>query len=97
MEAEPADGSVVVLLFWNRRGTDDVAVQRAVQSLPRHKIAVHYSSASQVASYGSITRGVQVYATPTILIVNRHGQTTTLTGLQDAYSIEQAIDEARQS
>jgi hypothetical protein len=59
------------------------------------KIAVNEARASQVALFGSITRAVQVYQTPTILIVNEKGQTTTLTGLNDAFSIEQAIDEAR--
>jgi hypothetical protein len=57
--------------------------------------AAFVSTAGQVASYGSITRGVQVYGTPTVLIVNKSGKTTVLTGLQDALSIEQAIDEAR--
>ena len=61
------------------------------------KIAVHEALASQVASFGSITHSVQVYQTPTLLIINGHGQTTTLTGLTDAFSIEQAIDEARRS
>jgi hypothetical protein len=59
------------------------------------KVAVQEAHAGQVASFGSFTRTVQVYQTPTILIVNKRGQTTTLTGLTDAYSIEQAIDEAR--
>ena len=35
------------------------------------------------------------FATPTILIVNRRGHTTTVSGLTDAFSIEQAIGEAR--
>jgi hypothetical protein len=61
------------------------------------RFAAFTSPASQVATYGSITRGVQVYQTPTLLIVNKRGQTTVLTGLQDALSIEQAIDEARNS
>lgn len=61
------------------------------------RFAAFVSTAGQVASYGSITRGVQVYGTPTVLIVNKSGQTTVLTGLQDAFSIEQAIDEARNS
>jgi hypothetical protein len=61
------------------------------------RFAAFASPASQVATYGSITRGVQVYQTPTLLIVNKRGQTTVLTGLQDALSIEQAIDEARDS
>jgi hypothetical protein len=61
------------------------------------KIAVHYASASQVALFGSFTRTVQVYGTPTILIINRHGAVTTLSGLTDAFAIEQTIDEARQA
>jgi len=59
--------------------------------------AAFISTANQVATYGSITRGVQVYATPTIFIVNKQGHATVLTGLQDAFSIEQAIDESRNS
>ncbi len=59
------------------------------------KIVVHEALASQVASYGSITSGVQIYGTPTILVINPHGQVITLTGITDAYSIEQAIEEAR--
>jgi hypothetical protein len=61
------------------------------------KIAVREASAGQVTYYGSITRGVQVTGTPTLLVINKHGRTITLTGLQDAYAIEQAIDEARTS
>jgi hypothetical protein len=61
------------------------------------RFAAFVSSAGQVASYGSITRGVQVFGTPTVLIVNKSGKTAVLTGLQDALSIEQAIDEARHS
>ncbi len=59
------------------------------------KIAVNEAPASQVASFGSITRAVEVYQTPTILILNKKGQTTALTGLNDAFSIQQAIEEAR--
>lgn len=61
------------------------------------KLAVQEAPASQVASFGSFTHSVQVYQTPTMLIINRHGQTATLTGLVDAFAIEQAIDEARHS
>lgn len=61
------------------------------------KIAVQEAPPSQVASFGSITRSVQVSGTPTILIINKRGHTTTLVGLTDAYAIEQAIDEARRA
>jgi len=95
VEAELRSGRVVVLLFWNSKGADDVAVERAVEQLAQsdHGVAVHVSAANQVATFGTITRGVQVYGTPTILIVAKSGQTQTLTGLQDAYAIRQAISQ----
>jgi hypothetical protein len=116
------EGKVAVILFWNRKGADDLAdqfelrlleeVHHLIPSLTKRvpalraqlkrsglelekKFAAFEASASQVTSFGSITRGIQVNGTPTILIVNARGQVTTLTGLTDAYSIEQSIDEAR--
>lgn len=121
VEAELAQGNVVVVLFWNPSGAEDEVVHRELQLLQSihrrvqpyagrplvkrllkafgfeldKKIAVNVASASQVASFGSITRGVQVYGTPTMLVIDKHGKAIVLTGLQDAFSIEQAIDEAR--
>jgi hypothetical protein len=120
VEAELKQGKIVVLLFWNGKGADDVVTHRALQLLVklhhqasnakveelRHAdkffgleldkaIAVHEGPAKSVASYGTITRGVQVYGTPTVLIVNSRHTASTLTGALDAYSIEQAIEEAR--
>jgi copper(I)-binding protein len=60
------------------------------------RIAVHYASAEQVASFGTFTKTVQVYGTPTILVINKRGAVTTINGLTDAFAIEQTIDEARQ-
>jgi hypothetical protein len=117
------EGKIAVVLFWNPKGADDVAVRNelrlleAVHHLIRpfagvpavrqrltrsgleldKKFAAFVASAKQVTSFGTITRGVQVYGTPTLLVINKRGQVTTLTGLTDAYSIEQAIDEARHS
>jgi len=101
VEADLAKGDVVVLLFWDPKGTDDVSVHRALQLVlnahrsARQQIAVQEAQPRRVASFGSVTRGVQVDATPTIFVINKHGQTIVLTGVQDAFSIEQAIDEAR--
>jgi hypothetical protein len=115
------EGKVAVILFWNPKGSDDVAVRdelrlleavhhiiRPVARTPqiRHILEISHvelqkpfaafeASAKQVAEFGSITRGVQVYGTPTLLIVGKSGKTTVLTGLTDYYSIEQAIDETR--
>lgn len=95
--AELKRGDVVVLLFWNPAGADDVAVRKAVLPLAsaRRRVAVHVALADQVASFGSITKGVQVDQTPTVLVIAPAGRVTALSGLTDTYSIEQAIDEAR--
>ncbi len=122
VERELKRGEVAVVLFWNRKGADDVAVHEELQILlaAHHevavhpnkaqvrklrlatglelekKIAVHYATAAQVTSFGSFTKTVQVYGTPTILIINPHGAVTTMNGLTDAFAIELTIDEARQ-
>jgi hypothetical protein len=91
-------GKLVTVLFWNPNGIVDRAVNRELQSVGRSsggKVAVFNAVASQVGSFGSFTRAVQVNGTPTIVIVNPHGLATTLTGLIDVFSIEQAIGEAK--
>ncbi len=100
VEGELKQHKVVTILFWTPRSSVDESVHRELQVVGGAlggKVAVHNARAVQVGSFGSITRAVQVDQTPTILIVNPQGQTTTLTGLQDVFSIEQAIDEARRS
>jgi hypothetical protein len=99
IEAELKQGKIVLLLFWNPKGAEDAAVRNEVRALAAHgnKIAVHEALASQVATFGSITRGVQVEQTPTVLIINKRDRATALTGLTDAFSLEQAIAEARRS
>ncbi len=95
--SELKQGKFVLVLFWNPHSSDDVAVEgqvkAAAHTLGRH-VAMHTAYASQVNTFGSITREIQVYQTPTLMIVNPHGQVTTLTGYTDAYAIEQAIAEA---
>jgi hypothetical protein len=95
---ELKQGKVVLLLFWNPRSSDDTAVNGQVQAVAhslRGRVAVHTALAAQIQSFGSIVRDIQIYSTPTLLIVNPKGQVTTLTGYTDAYAIEQAVAEAR--
>jgi hypothetical protein len=96
VEADLAKGDVVVLLFWNPSGTDDISVHHAVQAVrSASHVAVQEAAASQVASFGSVTRGVQVYATPTIFVIAKSKKAIVLSGVQDAFAIKQAIAEAR--
>lgn len=95
VEADLAKGDVVVLLFWNPSGTDDVSVHRAVQAVKStNHVAVQEAAANEVASFGSVTRGVQVYATPTVFVIAK-SKAIVLNGVQDTFAIEQAIAEAR--
>jgi hypothetical protein len=99
VEAQLKQGKVVAILFWNPRAVVDQVVQRELQAVshaPRAGLAVIDAGASQVGAFGAFTRAVQVLDTPTILFVNRHGQTRTLSGLTDAYALEQALGEAKQ-
>jgi hypothetical protein len=40
---------------------------------------------------------VQVYSTPTILMVNTKGVTSTVSGLTDAFAIQQAVKEVKRA
>ena len=99
VEADLAQGKVVAILFWNPHAPVDQVVQGELRAAARAlhgRLAVIDARAKQVGQFGTFTRAVQVYGTPTILIVTRHGETSSLTGLTDAYSLEQAIAEANQ-
>ena len=98
VEHQLQQGKTVLILFWSPNGYDDAVVHRelpAVERSSRGSVVVHYASAKQVGEYGAITDAVQVNQTPTLLIVEPHGQTTTITGLTEAFAIDQAIAEAR--
>jgi hypothetical protein len=98
IEGELKRGKVAAILLWSANGSTDAVVRRELQvagQAMRGSVVVYEAHPSQVASFGSFTSAVPVYATPTILIVNGRGHTTTVSGLTDAFSIEQAIGEAR--
>jgi hypothetical protein len=100
VEATVAAGGAAIVYFWNPRGSDDLADAKSlfevVRDAPKaHELVVaQYATAQQVAEYGSITRGVQVYSTPTMLVINKAGHAIVLTGLQDRFTIDQAVEEA---
>ncbi len=96
--AELHQGKTVLLLFLNPNSYDDDATAIGTTEVAhklRHHVAAHLALAGQVNSFGSITREVQVYQTPTLLIINPKREVTTITGLTDAFALEQAIAEAK--
>jgi hypothetical protein len=100
IEGELKHGEVVAVLFWNPKGTVDQTVRRELRAAGRAqhgKLAVHVARSSQIGSFGSFAHAVQVYSTPTILLINTHGKTSSLTGLTDVFSIGQAIKEVKRA
>ncbi len=98
VEAQLAQGKLVAILFWNPKSTVDQTVGRELAAAARSlngKLAIHVAGPDRVGAFGSITREVQVNQTPTILLIRKTGSTMVLTGLTDAYAIEQALDELR--
>lgn len=98
VEGELAHGKTVMLVFWNPRSTVDQEVRTqaiAVASGSKGTVTMHAALAHQVGMFGTITEVARVYQTPTILIVNRRGVVSTLTGLTDVFALQQAVREAR--
>jgi hypothetical protein len=100
VEAELVHGKTVMLVFWNPRSTVDQEVMAQVDTLAggsKGAVVVHAAFANQVGLFGTITEVAHVYETPTILIVNRRGLVSTLTGLTDVFSLQQVVREAQQA
>lgn len=98
VEGELAKGKTVMLVFWDPKASVDREVQaqaKAFAAGSKGTVTIHGARANQVGTFGSITEVVHVYETPTILIVNRHGVVSTLTGLTDVFALKQAVREAR--
>jgi hypothetical protein len=98
VESELKQGKIVAVLFWNPKGTVDATVRHELQAARRKlhgKLAAHVALSNQVGSFGEFTHTVQVYSTPTILLINKAGKTASLTGLTDVFSIDQAIGEVK--
>ena len=100
VERQLQQGKVVAILFWNPKGSVDATVQREVHAASRNldgALAVDVARAGEVGSFGSFTHAVQVDSTPTILIVNTKGVTSSVSGLTDAFAIEQAVKEVKRA
>lgn len=96
VEGELAHGKTVAVLIWNPKGADDATVRRELRAAGRDahgKLVVHVARSSEVGSFGSFARAVQVYSTPTILLIDSKGRTSSITGLTDVFAIEQSLHE----
>ena len=89
-------GKVAVLLFWDRKLSDDRAVHSAVKGLSRRggKVAVHTAPVAKLARYEAITRGVPVITSPTVLIIDRAGRARSVGGLSVPGELEELVGKA---
>ena len=85
----------VVLLFWNRRGSDDRAVRRAVRATARHNghVVVKAAPVARVARYGAITSGVQVLQSPTVLVIGPDRKARAVTGFTTKAELDQVVSD----
>jgi hypothetical protein len=87
---------VVVMLFWNAKGSDDIATRGAIRQLDRRngKVAVHVAPISRVGQYDSVTRGVRIIQSPTTVVIDRKRRTRVITGLTESQELKQAVGDA---
>jgi hypothetical protein len=93
--ADLGKGRTVVLLFWNKKGSDDRAVRDALKGVSTHhgKVVVKAVPASQVGDYESITRGAQVLQSPTILVIGKDKKAHQIVGFTYAGEIDQLVSD----
>jgi hypothetical protein len=85
---------VVAALFYNPAASDDQAVRHELSSISTHggrvvKLAVPIS---ELTRYPVITQQVPVTQSPTLVLIDRQRQATTLEGFADAFSIGQRLN-----
>ena len=89
-------GKVVVMLFWNAKGADDIATRGAIRELDRHdgKVAVHVVPISRVGQYPAITAGAKITQSPTTLVIDRKSRMRVIAGLSEERELSQAVGDA---
>jgi hypothetical protein len=96
VDAALRSGKVVVLLFYNRLSSDDRAVRSELGSLPRRsgRVLVGHAPLREVSRFPSVTQGVQILQSPSVVVVNRRRQAQVLVGYTDRFEIEQRVANA---
>jgi hypothetical protein len=87
---------VVALLFYNPKGADDQAVKAELAAIPTNgaKLFKLEVPLSEAGAYPFITKNVQLNTSPTLVLVDRSKQATTIVGFTDAYEIAARVADA---
>lgn len=87
---------VLAVLFYNPAAADDraVAAELVQVARPNPKVIGVAVPLSQLTQFGAITQQIPIVTSPTLVLIDRKDQATTLTGFADTAEISQRIDDA---
>ncbi|MEN3283833.1 MAG: hypothetical protein V7607_4973 [Solirubrobacteraceae bacterium] len=90
------EGKVAVVLFWNKKASDDRATRRALRDVDLHhgKVVATAVPIGDVGKYEAITRGAQVLESPTVLVIGAGGKAREITGYTQAREIDEVVGSA---
>lgn len=96
LTAALAAHKVVALLFYNPAGADDQFDRFALKTISTHHGAVVKLAVpvDQLAKYSTITNQVPVTTSPTLIVIDRHRQASTLVGFADPLEFSQLVSAA---
>jgi hypothetical protein len=86
-------GKVAVVLFWNRKASDDRATRQALRKVDLHhgKVVTRAIPIGQVGKYEAITRSAQVLESPTVLVIGAGGKARSIIGYTQANEINDLV------
>ena len=96
VRAAIARGKVVVLLFWNPLGADDQLVRDELTHVSSHggRALIVTAPVREVSRFSSVTRGLEVLQSPTVLVLDRTHHARMLAGYTDRAEIGQSVSAA---
>jgi len=96
LQTAVADHDVVAILFYNPSAADDQAMKTELASVPTDhgqvvKLAI---PVSELTKFEMVTTQVPVVTAPTLVVIDRTRQATTLTGFASQLEINQRVADA---
>jgi hypothetical protein len=92
-------GKVVALLFYNPAATDDQAVKQELAAVPTFhgRVLKQAVPVTQLARYAVVSEQVPVQVSPTLVLINKARDASTIVGFADRFEITQRIAAALSS
>jgi hypothetical protein len=87
---------VVALLFYNPGAADDTAVRQELAAVPTSagKVVKLAVPLTDLAHFSAVTNQVPVASSPTLVLINRKHQATTIVGFADRFEIAARVADA---